>query len=127
MTLKCQMIETMFPSSKTRGHELKLYWMKASEAWPGGNWLESDRSCFDEDKPGRKSDSLWDTRVGDVYQLVGNPGGGLWLWSVTARLPGPRFPDPTSGREISREEAIRCVVECYERMLRFYDGHRPGT
>ena len=108
---------------KTRGHELKLCWMKSSEAWPGGHWLESDLSCFDEDKPGRNSDSLWDTRVGDVYQLVGNPGGGLWLWNVTARFLGPRFVGATNGREISREEAIRCVVECYERMLRFYGRH----
>jgi hypothetical protein len=57
--------------------------VETSEAWPSGNWLESDLFCFDEDKPGRKSDSLWDTHVGDVHQLVGSPGGGLWLWSVT--------------------------------------------
>ncbi len=127
MTLECQMTEAASLPLTTRGYELKLYWMKSSEAWPGGYWLESDRSCFDEDKPGRKSDSLWDTRVGDVHQLVGNPGGGLWLWSVTARFPGPRFPDPSSGREISREEAIRCVAECYELMLRFYRSHHPGA
>ena len=93
-------------------------------AWPGGYWLEGDLSCFDEDKSERKSDSLWDTRVGDVHQLVGTPGGGLWLWSVTARFAGPRFVGATSGREISREEAMRNVVECYERMLRFYGLNR---
>ena len=109
----------------TGAQSVKLYWMKSSEAWPGGHWLESDRSCFNEDKPGRKSDSLWDTHVGDVHQLVGNPGGGLWLWSVTVRFPGLRFPDPTTGREISRKDAGRCVVECYERMLAFYRRHRP--
>jgi hypothetical protein len=127
MILECQMTEVVSVLSKTRGYELKLYWVKSSEAWPGGNWLEGDLSCFAEDKPGRRSDSPWDTRVGDVHQLVGNPGGGLWLWSVTARFPGPRFPGPTSGREISREEAIRCVVECYELMLRFYRNHHPGA
>ena len=99
---------------------MKLYWMKSSEAWPGGNWLESNRSCFDEDKPGRRSDSLWDTHIGTVHQIEGGPGGGMWLWSVTATFPGPRFPGITSGREISRKEAGRCVAECYERMLRFY-------
>ena len=98
--------------------------MKSSEAWPAGNWLESDRSCFDEDKPRRKSDSLWDTRVGDVHQLVGNPGGGLRLWSVTARFPGPWIVGAINGREINREEAIRCVVEGYEQMLRFYSLNR---
>ena len=121
MIPECQITEAASLSSKTRGHELKLYWISSSEAWPGGNWLESDLSCFDEDKPERKSDSLWDTRVGDVHQLVGDPGGGLWLWSVTARFAGPRLVGATNGREISREEAIRCVVECYERMLLFYN------
>jgi hypothetical protein len=85
---------------------VKLYWMKNSEAWPGGHWLESDRSCFDEDKPGRKSDSLRDTHVGHVHQIEGDPGGGMWEWRVTARFPGSRFPDPTSGREISCKEAM---------------------
>ena len=108
-----------------RDRSVKLYWMKSSEAWPGGHWLESDRSCFDEDKPGRKSDSLWDTRVGDVHQIEGDPGGGMWEWRVTARFPGSRFPDPTSGREISRKDAGRCVVECYERMLAFYSQNCP--
>jgi hypothetical protein len=105
---------------------VKLYWMKSSEAWPGGNWFESDLSCFDEDLPGRKSDSLWDTRVGNVHQLVGDSGGGLWLWSVTARFPGPEFPSVTSGREISLRDAGRCVAECYEGMLRFYSRYFPG-
>ncbi len=102
---------------------MKLYWMKSSEAWPGGPWLESDWSCFDEDKPGRKSDSLWDTHIGTVHRIEGGPGGGMWVWIVMARFPGSRFPGPTSGREISRKEAGRCVVECYERMLRFYGKH----
>ena len=110
----------------TGAQSVKLYWMKSSEAWPGDNWLESDRSCFDEDKPERKSDSLRDTHVGNVHQIEGNPGGGMWEWRVTARFPGLRFPDPTSGREISRKDAGRCVVECYERMLRFYGMHHPG-
>ncbi len=102
---------------------MKLYWMKSSEPWPSGHWLESDRSCFDEDKLGRKSDSLRDTHVGNVQQIDSGPGGGMWEWRVTARFPGSRFPDPTSGREISCKEAGRCVVECYERMLRFYGKH----
>ena len=49
----------------------------------------------------------------------------MWEWSVTARFPGSRFPGTTSGREISRKDAGRCVVECYERMLMFYGKHGP--
>jgi hypothetical protein len=33
----------------------------------------------------------------------------------------------TNGREISQEEAIRCVVEGYERMLSFYSMHHPNN
>jgi hypothetical protein len=44
----------------------------------------------------------------------------MWEWRVTARFPGSRFPGTTSGREISRKDAGRCVVECYERMLTHY-------
>ena len=102
---------------------MKLYWMKTSEAWPEYSWLESQLTCFDEDKPGRKSDSLWDTCIGNVQQIEGGPGGGLWEWSVTATLPGPQFLGVTSGREISRKDAGHCVIECYERMLRFYGKH----
>lgn len=119
MTLECQITEASLPS-KTRGDELKLYWMKSTEAWPGGYWLESDRSCFDEDKLGRKSDSLKDTHLGNIHQIKSNPRGGMWEWRVTAIFPGPRLPGITSGREISRKDAGRCVVGCYERMLHFY-------
>ncbi len=104
----------------TEGEEVKLYWMKSSEAWPGGNWLEGDLSCFDGERPGRASDSLWDTHIGTVQRLEGDPGGGLWQWNVRPRFAGPRFPGVTSGREISQKDAVRCVVECYERMLRLY-------
>jgi hypothetical protein len=104
--------------------------MKTTEAWPDRRWhdsrLESEFTCFDEDKPGRKSASHWDTQIGIVHQAGGGPGGGMWLWSVTATLPGPRFPGITSGREISRKEAGRCVVECYEHMLKFYGKYGSG-
>jgi len=109
------------------GRKVKLYWMKTSEAWPDDIWLESQLTCFDENKPDRASDSPWDTYIGNVSQIEGGPRGGLWRWSVTARFPGPRYPGPTSGKEISRKDAGRCVHECYERMLRFYGKRRPGT
>ncbi len=97
--------------------------MKTSEAWPGDSWLGSQFTCFDEEKPDRESDSLWDTYIGNVHQIPAGPEGGLWLWNVTASFPGPRFPFPISGREISRKDAGHCVVECYERMLKFYEKH----
>jgi hypothetical protein len=32
---------------------------------------------------GARATASGTTHVGDVHQLVGSPGGGLWLWSVT--------------------------------------------
>jgi hypothetical protein len=49
---------------------VKLYWMKTSEAWPDDNWLESDLTCFDEDKPSRKSDGWWEIYIGSVHRMV---------------------------------------------------------
>ncbi len=99
---------------------MKLYWMKTSEAWPEYSWMDNEVTCFDEHKPGRLNNSRWETYIGSVHQIEGGSGGGMWAWSVTATFRGPRFPGPISGREISREDAGRCVVECYQRMLLFY-------
>ena len=64
----------------TQGKCVRLYWMKTTEAWADRRWrdsrLESEFTCFDEDKPGRKSDSRWDTHIGTVHQIEGGPGGG---------------------------------------------------
>jgi hypothetical protein len=39
---------------------------------------------------------------------------------MTIVLPDRRLPFPTSGTEATRGDAGRRVVECYERMLKFY-------
>ena len=108
-----------------RGRSVKLYWMRTTEAWPEYDWLESQLTCFDEEKPDRASDSRWDTCIGNVQRVEGGRGGGMWDWIVMARFPGSRFPGPTSGREISRKDAGRCVVECYERILTYYNRYHP--
>jgi hypothetical protein len=35
--------------------------MRTSEAFPDDSWLETQFTCFDEDKPDRESDSRWHT------------------------------------------------------------------
>ena len=47
--------------------------------------------------------------------------------SLTADFSGLRFPFPRSGIEAKRGDAGRRVVECYERMLKFYDRHHLGS
>ncbi len=99
---------------------MKLYWMKTSHAWPGGRWPENHWTCFDEDKPGRKSNSLGDTDIGSVHQIKDGGAGEQWAWNVTATFRGPRYPGITSGTMVSRQEAVRLLGETYALMLRFY-------
>jgi hypothetical protein len=94
--------------------------MRTSAAFPDDSWLETQFTCFDEEKPDRESDSRWHTYIGNVHQVPHGPEGGLWAWGVTATFAGPRCPFTTSGREHTRKEAGRQGMETYERMLRFY-------
>ncbi len=105
---------------ETEGEEVKLYWMKTSLAWPESRWPESHWTCFDEDKPGRKSNSLRDTDIGSVHQIKDGGAGEQWAWNVTATFRGPRYPGITSGIMVSRQEAVRLLGETYALMLRFY-------
>jgi len=94
--------------------------MRTSEAWPDSSWLETSFTMFDEHKPHRDGDGLWDTYVGGVHQEPHGPQQGSWVWSVTASFPGPRCPFPTNGREPTRKEAGQRCRETYERMVDFY-------
>lgn len=94
--------------------------MKTSEAWPDDICLESQWTCFDEDKLGRESDSRWDTCIGNVHQIKAETEGGLWLWSVTADFPGTQFLFLGSGIEANHTDAGRRVAKRYKQMLSFY-------
>jgi hypothetical protein len=106
------------------GALVKLHWMKTSEAWPKGTWPESHWTCFDETKPWRRSNSLQETDIGSVHQIREGGDVGKWSWSMTASPSRPKSLEPTSGTAASREEAVRRVSECYERMLTYYNRHR---
>ena len=54
-----------------------------------------------------------------MHQIRIGPDAGQWSWSMTATLSGPGYPGSTSGTVVSRQEAVRLVGECYERMLVF--------
>jgi hypothetical protein len=82
--------------------------------------VETQFTCFDPNRPDRESDSRWDTYIGNVHRVPDGPEGGLWMWSMTVSLSGPMFSFPRSGKETTHKEAGRRLVECYERMLKFY-------
>lgn len=98
---------------------MRLFWMRTAEAWPKGSWLATSFTCFDEDRPD-EGKGLWDQYIGGVHEVLAGPEGGLWEWSVTATFAGPRCPYMTHGKEPTRKEAGRRVMETYGRMLSFY-------
>ena len=61
--------------------------------------------------------------VGRVYQYAHGPQKGLWFWTMTVSLPGPRFPGQTNGVEEKRGDAGWRVVEAYHALL----AHVAGT
>lgn len=97
--------------------------MHTQEAWPEDSWLETSFTLFDPDRPHREGDGLWDTYIAGVHQIPHGPEGGMWTWSVTISLPGPRCPYATSGREPTRKEAARKAVEVYQKILKFYEAN----
>jgi hypothetical protein len=74
-------------------------WTKISEAFLDDSSLETQFTCLEEDKPDRESGSRWHTYTGDVHQELRGPQQGMWAWSMTMALPGPRLPFPRNGRE----------------------------
>ena len=58
---------------RSMSQEMRLFWMKTSEAWTDASWMETSFTCFDEDKPGREGDGLWDTYIGGVHQEPHGP------------------------------------------------------
>ena len=49
--------------------------------------------------------------------IKGGLQSGLWQWSMTVALPGPRYGSPTNGVEEGRGVAGRRVIEVYRHYL----------
>ena len=104
---------------------MRLHWIKTSKAWPKGTWPDTHWTCFDETKPWRRTNGRQETDIGSVHQIREGREAGRWSWSMTATLSRPKDLGATSGTVASREEAVRLVGECYERMLMLYNRHPP--
>ncbi|MBJ6125409.1 hypothetical protein [Microvirga splendida] len=104
---------------------MKLNWRRTSEAWPDSSWLPTCFTLFNEHKPHREGDGLWDTYVAGVHQIDAGPQAGMWTWSVTATFPGPRCPYASNGVQPTRKVAAEKATETYRKMVEFYRVHMP--
>lgn len=94
-----------------------IYWKRTAEVFAEALWSETDLVAVDRSRQG--SDEK-DKYIGGILQEQHGPDEGAWVWTMTARIPGARFPFTTQGREQSREGAKHRLVQCYEQLLRFY-------
>jgi hypothetical protein len=94
-----------------------IYWKRTANVFAEALWSETDFVAID---CGRQGTDEKDKCIGGILQEQHGHRKGTWVWNVTARLPGPRFPFATQGREESQESAKHRLVQCYEDMVRFY-------
>jgi hypothetical protein len=101
-----------------------IYWKRTSEVYPDGGYDDTFWMAFDPDVRFPRFHMVQgDETIGNVHRIKGGPGDGLWQWSMTVSLPGPRYGSPTNGREADKVEAGRKVIACY----RHYLSTRPET
>jgi hypothetical protein len=95
-----------------------IYWMKTKDVYPDGGYDDTFFMAFDpEVRFPRFHMETGDETIGTVHRITGGPENGLWQWSMTVSLPGPRYGRPTNGRSEKRSDAARAMIECYRHYL----------
>jgi hypothetical protein len=95
---------------------LSICWRQTSNVFTEALWSDTDFVAIDTSRAGADER---DKCIGGILQEEHGPHKGMWAWAVTVCTPGSWVPFPTNGREAKMSDAMRCVVACYERMLRF--------
>jgi hypothetical protein len=77
---------------------MSIYWMKTADVYPDGSDSPNDIMAFDpEVRFPRFHMEMGDETIGNTHLIEGSPESGLWQWSVTVALPGPRYGRPPTG------------------------------
>jgi hypothetical protein len=95
---------------------LSICWRQTSNVFTEALWSDTDFVAIDTSRAGADER---DKCIGGILQEEHGPHKGMWVWAVTVCTHGSWVPFPTNGREAKMSDAMRCVVACYERMLRF--------
>ncbi|MBM6583000.1 hypothetical protein ILT44_22610 [Microvirga sp. BT689] len=97
---------------------MSIYWMKTADVYPDSSWSENSFTAFDpEVRFPRFHMETGDEPIGGVDLIKGGLQDGLWRWSMTVSLSGPRYGRPINGVELTRGAAGRRVVEVYQHYL----------
>jgi hypothetical protein len=103
---------------------MSIYWMRTADAYPDGGYGPDTFMAFDPDvRFPRFHMETGDESIGNIHLIGGGMETGLWKWSMTVSLPGPRYSSPSSGIDPSRGAAARRMIEVY----RHYLSTRPET
>jgi hypothetical protein len=63
--------------------------------------------------------------IGRMFQITHAGNAGKWLWTVMATGTGDLPDGPPSGVEARRDDAVRRLVEAYERLVARRDETTP--
>lgn len=97
---------------------MSIYWMKTADVYPDGRYDDTLFMAFDPDVRFPRFHMVdGNETIGNVHLIKGGLQSGLWQWSMTVALPGPRYGSPTNGVEESRGAAGRRVIEVFRHYL----------
>ena len=97
---------------------MSVYWMSTADVYPDARWCENSFTALDPDVRFPRFHMVEGYEpIGGVDLIKGGLQSGLWQWSMTVALPGPRYGSPTNGVEESRGAAGRRVIEVYRHYL----------
>jgi hypothetical protein len=95
-----------------------IYWMRTAEVYPASGWHRNAFMAFDPEVRFPRFHMVeGDETIGNVRLTEGGPESGLWKWSMTVSLSGPRYGGPTNGTELTRGAAARRLLEVYRHYL----------
>lgn len=97
---------------------MSIYWKRTADVYPDGGYAPTNFMAFDPDVRFPRFHMLeGDEPIGGVHLIEAGTEKGLWHWTMTASVPGPRYGPPISGTEPTRGAAGRRAVEVYRHYL----------
>ena len=97
---------------------MPIYWMRTADLYPDARFSPNSFTALDpEVRFPRFHMETGDEQIGGVDRIDAGPQAGMWQWSMTVALPGPRYGPPTHGVEDSRGKAARRMIEVYHHYL----------
>lgn len=84
---------------------MAIYWMRTADVYPDTRYPDCFTAFDDAVRFPRFHMTEGDEYIGGVRRIEHGPQAGLWQWTMTVSLSGPRYGSPTNGIEPTRGTA----------------------